>query len=119
MITTLDILKASWPLVLSLVSLTVWLASLSFSAKRTEKDFREFRTLEYTADMSELSRAIKEVQASQERSEEKLERKLDLMSSRSDSQLQKVYDELNKTTILLAELKGRLYSKSNINSDNS
>lgn len=105
---TLEFLRAGWPIVLALVMLIIWVATEASLNKHTRSDFKEFTSKEYPRDKDSLVGAIKEVRDAQEKSEARLEAKLDKISEQSSSQLEKVYNEINRTNILLAEMKGRL-----------
>lgn len=109
--TILDAIKVSWPILVALILVTVWLANVASSARNNEKHLQEFKD-NYSKDRNSLSGGIKEVKEAQEKSEEKLELKLDQFSNKTDAQLSKLYDQINQANNSLAEMKGRLYSKS-------
>lgn len=90
-------------------------------ARQTKEDFKDFRTIQYTADKNAILTEIKEVQINQEKMikevkenqekvEKKLEEKLDKMSDGWAAQQSKLFSELNAINISLARLEGRLHS---------
>lgn len=111
-ISTIEVVRAGWPIVLGLIGAIVYIANVAFQSKQTAADFKSFKEKDYTDDKHEFSDSIKMLAETQRRAEEKLEARLNQMASKSDAQLNKVYEKLNETNILLAEMKGRLYPKS-------
>ena len=107
-VSTVEVIRAAWPIVVAMIGAVIWLARLSFMAHQNKQDFKDFKEKEYAKDQSEVVNAVKELRDSQKASEEKLEEKLDAISLRHDVQLNKVYEEINKSNILLAKMEGQL-----------
>ena len=110
-ISTIEVLKAGWPILAGFVGLVAWLTGIAIMAKQTKEDLVDFKNREYSEDKNVLRVVITELKADQEKFEEKLESKLDKMAEKSNAQLEKVYMEINKVSTFLAELKGRLDSR--------
>lgn len=113
-ITTIEVIKAGWPVVVGLIGIILWLGRISFMTGAHE----DFIKKEYENDRASLLAAIREVKTSQEKGEERLEGKLDKMATSHDQKLDKVYDIVNSIHISLAELKGRFHSKNSGNDPN-
>lgn len=111
LLSTMNLIQRAWPVIITMVLTILWLAEVNSRSRRTQEDFKDFKEREYEKDKADLLGAIRSVQDSQERSEEKLEAKLDQMATKSEVQLNKLYDQLNQANFLLAEVKGRLYPK--------
>lgn len=108
-ISTLDILRIGWPIVVALFALTFSAGGLLYMVKQTRKDLDHFKDDEYPQDKKEILQAIRDMKSSQEKSEEKLEKKLEKIASDTDRKLDKLFDLTNETKTFLAEIKGRLY----------
>lgn len=130
-ISTVELLKAGWPIVVFAIAVVWALITQYFATKSHEKfiattyvedrksiflaikdsgdDFTKFKDRDYPEDKKMLLDAVQKLQASQEQGERRMEDKLDKMESKTDSKMQQIYVEVNSTNKLLAELKGRLY----------
>lgn len=107
---TIELIKAGWPIVLGLIGLALFVGDSRTTLKEVRSSFENFKDKQYEKDRIETHDYIKSVQASHSEFERKIEAKLDQMMSKSDAQLEKVYEKVNEMTKSLAEVKGRLYS---------
>lgn len=106
---TVEVVKAGWPIVIALVGVTFWVAGVYFMAKGTKDKLQEFLKGQFPVEKNALLEAIKQVKEAQIRSEERLESKLDKMSTDTDQKLDRLFEKQNQTNATLAEIKGRLY----------
>lgn len=103
-VSTLEVIKAGYPLIAGLVICIVWIARVQFITMQNKKDVEDLK-LAHKSGSDGLYESIKEA-------EREFERKFEKVLEKFDGHLVKVYEEINKTNIHLAEMKGRLYSKS-------
>jgi hypothetical protein len=110
----LDVIRTIWPILLALITVVIWLGGTHFITKQTRDDFREFRQREYSSDKAEIMDAIKDSCNSQEKTEIRLEAKLEKMGEMSQAMLGRVHEEVSKLNIALARVEGKLSNMHNL-----
>lgn len=109
-ISTLEIIRAGWPILVALLGGFAALVTLRVSHSRLEKDFEAFKT-KVQSDDKEFMMAVEKIRHENQASERRLEDKLDRLDDKTDNKLAKIYEVVNETNNILAEIKGQLKMK--------
>ena len=116
-VTTIEVLRAGYPIVAGLVMTILWLGFTHWQTRQNKENLFEFKDKQYSKDRSALISEIKEIRTAQEKIENKLEDKIDDLDRRIDSKLDRLFNEINSANKELARMEGRLYHKDSKNSD--
>lgn len=110
-ISTLEIVRAAWPIVTFVMGLIWAQINVYFKLKSLAKEHDHFKNTQYEKDRQQILDAIRKLSDSQDVSEKALEAELKSLRTAIENKFDKFSEQMLQMNITLAELKARSYPK--------